>query len=401
MKKIVLICSLFMPMLLMSQEWEPIGPDTLTVNNYFFDENTFSEYLCCDEGLLYSTETGTWELATYTQLPIIDAAPLNDTSILVLVGNGSWSDGVYQFDINQKELTILEWFGFPNFIHFLGAGYFVGAMEGLSTSLDGFNWDEFYYIDNVIDIITEGQQWLVFVCENGAYIHSTPDAGATWYWGEQFSELPLTDAAYNQGTVYLSISGNAISSGLYSSDDFGDSFSKMASVPGIEKVFCAYDLIFASWHESFDDYEGVAIWDSASLSFEFINDGLPNLQINNISNNPFVDCENIIACTDQGAYMRCGPFSSTPKALKKDPIEIDLYPNPFSKSINLTTSNNIDYPLAFELFDVTGKKMFSGIMKESKDSQDITKILETLEGGIYLIKFNSDNILIAKKIIKK
>ncbi len=398
MKNIIITIGLMVPIILYSQEWEPIGPDTLTVNKYFADNTTGWQFLCCDEGLVYS-QSDTWS-SYVVNLPVVDAAPLNDTSILVLMGNGSYSDGLYQFDIDNESLTLVDWFIRPNFIHYSGSQYFIGTQDGLYASDDGLAWDDYYDIMNVVDIVTNGQLWLVFIGENGTYIHKTTDGGSTWFWGQQFSTGVITDATIFNNDVYISIGGDETSSGLYKSSDMGDSYYKMSNMPHINVIFCFGDL-FAGWNNPSGSNQGIAIWNSLSEDFDFFNQGLPNKNINHIGYNPYINCPNVIACTDQGAYMKCAPFINKQEIKGYEDDIFTVSPNPFSKEVRFGMNKNVHSPIHVKLYDITGKEKYVIVLSEKSDIQIVNRYLIHLQKGMYLLKVEMNGITQTRKIIKQ
>lgn len=398
MKKIALIFSLFMPILLISQEWEPIGPDTLTVNKYFVDTATGWQFLCCDEGLVYS-QGDTWDVVN-CNLPVLDAASLNENSILVLMGNGSYSDGVYQFSTTTETLTVVDWFINPNFIHFSGSKYFIGTQDGLSESDDGLVWDDYYDIGNVVDMVTDGLLWLIYVGENGTYIHKTTDGGSTWVWGQQFSPQEVTDANIFNNDIYMSIGGNEASSGLYKSSDMGESYYKMSNIANINTIFY-FDELFAGWNNPSGNHQGIAMWNSSIEEFEFFNQGLPNKNIHHISHNPYVNCQNVIVCTGQGAYMKCAPFIKQEEITKNDDEIFTLSPNPYSRKVSFSMNKRIYSPVSVKVYEITGKERHALILSEKNDIQKVNRHLINLQKGMYLLKVEVNGIAQTRKIIKQ
>lgn len=74
--------------------------------------------------------------------------------------------------------------------------------------------------------------------------------------------------------------------------------------------------------------------------------------------------------------------------------DISIFPNPFYNNIDIKTKNEFQN-MKFELFDSFGRKLKTKLISNN------TKIdLTDLKTGIYLVKINSNNMSITKKIIK-
>jgi hypothetical protein len=288
----------------------------------------------------------------------------------------------------------------PNFIHYSGSQYFIGTQDGLSTSDDGLIWDDYYDIMNVVDIATIGQLWLVYIGEGGTYIHKTTDGGNTWIWGQQFSDQVATDVFNHNGEIYLAIGGNTTSSGLYKSSDMGDSYYKMSNAPSINTIFYFGDL-FAGWDNPSGSYQGIAKWNSLSENFDFFNQGLPNKNINHIGYNPYINCPNIIACTDQGAYMKCAPFINSQEINGHENDIFTVSPNPFSKEAHFSMSKGVHSPVHVKVYDITGKEKHAIVLGEKNDVQKVNRQLISLQNGMYLLKVKANGITQTRKLIKQ
>ncbi len=61
---------------------------------------------CTDDGMcLYNYSTYETNFYTYGNLPIQSATHLNAEKMLVILGDGSWSDGIYTFDIQTFKIS--------------------------------------------------------------------------------------------------------------------------------------------------------------------------------------------------------------------------------------------------------------------------------------------------------
>ncbi len=401
MKKTLLLVIGLFPLLAITQEWEPISPDTLNVNTFFVDEYTGTEFLCTNQGLAVKTGATSWEIYNELILPVIDAASLNDTSILVTLKDSSTSDGVYSFSLNDYKFRLLEWIGLPNFIHHQDGQYFIGSAERLYYSTDGTNWDEYYEIGNVVDVAIDGDNWLAFISDDGTYINSTDDGGVTWVYGSQLSSLPVVDIEYD-GSVYMILGGNDDSSGVYVSHDFSQSFTALHNTVDMSSILLRYDHIFGSWYYSGADEKGVNVWNNENQEFISLNNDLPNLNVNKVVNNPLIDTYNLVACTEEGAYIAYDDIFSIEDAKEKTSEFFTVKPNPFRKNVEFTLQDNtLDKPIKLELYDITGKQIFILWINNHKYNQQINNKLNNLRKGIYLLKASNNRANQSMKLIKK
>ncbi|RZS98945.1 beta strand repeat-containing protein [Aquimarina brevivitae] len=73
-----------------------------------------------------------------------------------------------------------------------------------------------------------------------------------------------------------------------------------------------------------------------------------------------------------------------------------IYPNPTSGVLNITVANNINLQL-FEIFDLTGKKVFE--MKTTTINEVYELEISNLTSGIYLLKVNATNATAVQQIV--
>ncbi|MBW6514924.1 MAG: hypothetical protein K0B87_09270 [Candidatus Syntrophosphaera sp.] len=94
-------------------------------------------------GTVYLFEGDVWNsYPHYSNLPVLDLCQRDYDTLLAIMGAGSYSDGVYKFDLGTHVWTINHWFYWPKFIRYCPANgyYYVGEQLGLFRSPDGLNW---------------------------------------------------------------------------------------------------------------------------------------------------------------------------------------------------------------------------------------------------------------------
>ena len=130
MKKIALLfVVLTIQVSTFSYTWIPFGPDSINANNVCFGVGSSTGVICVDNGMyLYDDFSQLWNFYTNAGLPIWGATHFNTNKILVIMGDGSWSDGIYTFDLGTHQFEPVEWIPNPNFLkyHALSGTWYAG-----------------------------------------------------------------------------------------------------------------------------------------------------------------------------------------------------------------------------------------------------------------------------------
>ncbi len=139
----------------------------------------------------------------------------NNNRILCGFGvTGSYSDGIYSFDMDSKTFELNEYIDIPVFIKKVSTGFYVGSSvynEGLYYSQDGDNWDNVDFFDdkNVVDIEETSDGDIFIAAGNEIYLKNGDEYNSTSY-----SYLSITD-------IYITNQENRVfvSCGLGSNSD--------------------------------------------------------------------------------------------------------------------------------------------------------------------------------------
>ena len=119
MKKLsILVLALLISTLVFAFEWDSIGPNNVYVNNFnVVSYNIDIEILCTTDGIIIH-EGDAWNSYSNVQLPALTVVGLDPDNLLVLFSDGSWSDGIYKFNLTIHQFEIVEWIAFPKFLHY-------------------------------------------------------------------------------------------------------------------------------------------------------------------------------------------------------------------------------------------------------------------------------------------
>lgn len=400
MKKSILLLVSFCALSIHAQVWNPLSSDTLSIYNYLNDPVSQAEYLAVEQGILVkSSNTSEWTLYSNGMLPTLDLIPFNDSSILAVMGNGTYSDGIYQV---STDFYICEWLLNPVFVKKYDNVFYAGGDDGLMISFDGsINWELEFDNKRIADIIIDGYNHLVFEETDSTFaVHKSTDGGITWNVFPLFGGLPLNDVEITDDhKIFMAVGGTSYSSGLYSSVDFLQSYEVEYYTANLNSIFTAGDNIYMGWNDGFTTQKGIAVWDDLSNSVLSLNEDLPCLDINKITTNPALNCPNILVCTDSGAYSRCVDVGISEEV--DGNLTFNLFPNPFYNHITVDLQHWYGQSVDLEIFDVHGRTVFTQ-NSDVKIGDTLFKLaLNKLNPGIYFLKIKGETYTEIVRIIKQ
>ena len=127
--------------------WTPIGPSDIEVNNIYFSENIpYAEVICTSTGIMLFNGNN-WTEYSNANLPATDTHILPNANLIVTLNDNSWSDGIYEFDLNTMQYEVTEYFVQPYFIlkNSFDNNFYIGGSQGLKRSATGLNWIDLEY----------------------------------------------------------------------------------------------------------------------------------------------------------------------------------------------------------------------------------------------------------------
>jgi len=263
--------------------WNPIGPDTANISKMCFGVGLPYIVLCADDGMyLYNYSTHECDFYTYG-LPVVDATWFTFDKMLLVMGDGSWSDGIWTFDFETHQFEVVEWNANPNFLFFddfndtWWAGFQFG---GMMKSNDGMSWGQAPYFENKSPYCMDyyGDNLVASEMSNIYGIHYSNDGGMNWQTSE--ASLGFTDMNFdNWGKLLGVFPEDTYSSGVYVSEDFGESWDVFFYSMSLSSV-ChdSFGEVFVGWESAY----GIARYVPSVPPTEFIylNEGLSSLSIN-------------------------------------------------------------------------------------------------------------------------
>jgi hypothetical protein len=398
MKKLLL---LFVSVLLgsvgLSYTWNSVGPEGINASRLCFNVGLPYWVICVEDGMyLYNYDTHESVYYTYGGLPVTGAVCLDANHLIVVMGDGSYSDGIYRFDMQTHDFEVLEWIVTPTFLvfHEPTGTYWVGSQfGGMYKSSDGTLWDEVPFFNGKPCTCMDGygEHMVVSGVSNIYDIYCSGDNGVTWsspVWTPMITDLRFDSSGKLCG-IFPDYSD---SSGLWFSDDFGMTWDVHFYSDNMSAVgFDAFGNLFTGWESGV----GIAIYNPLAPppGLTFLNDGLASININSIQLNPTMSAPAIFVSTDQGAYYSYDYLTDVadPSAASS---RIILYPNPVKDRLFVDTG-----PLCqkIEIISVTSGLVFK--MKPGGGSVSLD--VSHLNPGVYILWFQFTYGPVCKKIVVK
>jgi hypothetical protein len=372
--------------------WDPFGPDSLVANRICFNLDNFNHWgVCHDGGLcLYDLVSQTWTDHP-TDMPVWDAHYLDGENILVIMGCGTDSDGIYSYNTDGDLFELKAYVECPNFIAYdeIIQKYYVGHHLGLVSSFDGTFWSPESTFENmsIVDMEIYQNHIVLSQLDNIFSVWHSSDHGNSWTQSPAGSPM-ISDLQFDHNQqLYGIFPDNSYSSGLWSSTDYGytwdvEFWSVYMNCVGID----VFGDVYVGWGENFPGgEEGIARWDPDRDTLIFINEGLSSLVINEIRTNPAMSAIALFCCTDSGAYVSYDYFVGMEEMPERDDqLVLDIFPNPVMNEINLTYQLPVkNSKPAICVFTSNGKKIIESGLSE-KEGRIILNV-SRLPAGIYYV----------------
>ncbi len=310
--RVIIILIILLPFSGKSYTWELLGPDTVNVSEICFGVAMPYWVICADNGMyLYNYSTHETTFHSNGNLPIQGAAHLNADKFIVVMGDGSWSDGIYTFDINTLQFEVVEWIPNPTFLYYneQNATYYAGFhFGGMYSSSDGLTWDEIPYFSgkSCVCMCNYGNHLAVSEVSNLYNIHWSDDGGESWNQSPGGSPM-ITNMRFSQeGKLHGIFPDYSNSSGLWYSDNYGNNWDVEFWSDNMSAVgFDVFGHIFVGWESATAGNEGIAYYNpnAGPPGLNYYNIGLGNLNINGIKTNPTMSAPALFVCTEGGVYF--------------------------------------------------------------------------------------------------
>jgi len=344
-----------------------------------------------DQELLVLLENGEYnQYQYYAQgLPISGICQLDTNTLMVAMGAGSYSDGVYNFDLTTHQWTHNEWFMRPNFIkHCPSNGkYYVGERDGLYHSSDAVNWYRITAVgmNNCNSVDWFGQH---LVCNNGNLVYISSDGGATWQQSSMslLSGFRFTDS----GMLYGIIATESDSDGLWRSHDFGTTWEPVFYSSNLAAIGPNFDdLIPLGWSQPVQDDCYLALLNGNDeiipLEHQYLGSPVVDIELFPLINTPsfyVINSDGLYYLTNFGASSTADEMLTTPK------LSLCAYPNPASERCAIKTQNTLPNHSTLSVYNIRGQLIreipWGTVHELSWDLRDA--IGRRMPSGIYYLR---------------
>jgi hypothetical protein len=407
MKRVIYLLLVLLPVI-STAEWVPYGPSGIIATNICYGVYNAHDLICTPDGFyLHDGPGGSWEFYSYGQLPVWGACYVNNYHFLVVLGDGSYSDGIHYFNTqtHEFEFEMVEWLYKPTFAFYSynNSCYFVGHEYGLKYSENGFDWVDIPYFNDLkcVDMAEYGDKIILLTNQIDNNIYFTDDEGSSWSQGT--TSFHLSDIDYsNYGKIFGIFPGFSNSSGLYSSDDgFNWSLEIWLDDIGCMKTEVMGNVALG-WRELTSGYEGIHLYNPLSGSLTDISDNLPNKSINRISYNPWMSVIHLFCCTNDGVYFSYDYMTDVEDKNTSISPECSCYPNPFDDFVTLSydLKSVPDLPPVISIFNLCGDMVFEKSIFSNQSAVEININTSTFNAGIYYYTLDLSNKKITGKMVK-
>jgi hypothetical protein len=350
---------------------------------------------------IFLNEGDTWNFYSHwvQGFPMRDMFILNPTTVMAAYGANTYSDGVYNFDLNTHTWALNEWFILPNFItRDPNTGYYyVGEREGLFRSTNASDWT--LYLSqgsNPCKSFACYENHLVTNIGNTTYY--SPDSGQTW----PASTLPYLNGYRftSAGVLYALMDHGTESDGLWRSNDYGATWNPVIYTDYLSCIgpdFGGYLPLGWRLPNSFGHYS--AVLNPLGL-LDNLDDPLLEYPVKEMEIFPLINTPSFYVLNDNGCYFITSfmnvatPNEELPPVVN---ISVNVSPNPTHGSLALGFADKTASPVTLTLFDLKGR----AILNQHTDmpaTGTIGLTLPDLPSGMYLLRVNQADRQSVKRI---
>ena len=388
MKKLVLsLLCLLISLGLGAFECAPFGPLADQFYCAFLDDTPlcFGARVGDQDGLLF--ENGEFYPSI---LPITGICKLDANTLMATMGNGSYSDGVYNFDLLSHEWELNEWFFRPNFISYCqdNTTFYIGERDGLYQSPDGVVWTRITALpaQNCSSIASYNQY---MVCDVGDSVYHSANYGNSW----QASDMTwLRDFRFDSdGRLYAYMSVLSDSDGLWSSPDYGISWDPVFYSGGISAIGPDFGVLPIGWAEETGQGSHVAILNAED---ELIYLEHPDLDhpVIELDLFPLVNTPSFYVLNSAGCYFVTGflpvPVSDATMDVSAT-AGMRVYPNPAKSYCEIEFSQKQSGQGDLSIYNIRGQLLQRTRLhgKQSFRWNFGAQGSRALPSGVYVIQF--------------
>ncbi len=326
-------------------------------------------------------------------LPITGLKMLNADTLMVTMGDGSFSDGLYNFDLNTHSWSVNEWFMYPNFLIYNpnNGTYYVGERDGLFRSTNAADWTRITAIGNnrCSSLAFHGTN---LVTNNGTNVKYSTDNGQSWQTADTGN---LRGFYYgSSGILYALMDVQSDSDGLWRSIDNGATWDCVLHTSNLNCIGPDYgDYLVLGWSEANGDGAYVALIDQqfqlTNLLHENLDSGVRQQAVFPLVNTLAFYVLNAEGCFFVTNFLPVDNSDFVVSTASR--LQLSAFPNPFSGMVEIALKNAETYqPAEVEIYNLKGQRIniqrFNPSLKSSFIWDGNDERGKSLGSGIYIIK---------------
>jgi len=386
-----------------SYDWVEVGDFNEPVWKYFEYSDSGIEVVGTDGGLYLNTE-GEWEYFP-RGFRVYDIADLNNSNILLTDGSANcMSAGLWRFDFATGDYTNIFYTECGNNVIHHNNKYYYTVLE-CYYSIDGIEWDCCDLEDSVVVYsIAVYENYVVLATDTNVYV--SEDEGITFNPVQpvisDFAEVVFncdgvlfarTPYMNEESTVYISYDFGYTWEELF----FGNHFGRLGVDPS--------GRLYVGWRGQPEGYSGIACWDEQNDSLIYLNNNLPNLEINRIQPYTINGYPSVICCTQQGLFYLTDFVSANNDMCVAEKPELSIYPNPFNPFTTISYSVSEDIATEIVIYNIRGQRVKELLNKVVDAGQhEITwngkdESGNNVSSGIFFCRIVSGTKSVVKKMI--
>lgn len=402
MKRLMIMAILISIAMLYAWEVTSWGPNSaeLVCADLQHEHLVFAGRQGVNDGI-YLDDNGVWTFHPMwmPNFPIKAVFPLNDNTVMGAFSLGSYSDGIYNYNIDAGNWSLVEWFYKPNFIvrHDPTQVFYVGEEQGLFRSSNGINW---YRLAALPEQRCDSFAWwgTHMVADNGNAVYFSGDSGQSW----QQSTMPNLDGFRfaSNGTLFATMDDGSDSDGLWRSDDHGASWNLEFYTTGLA---CIGPILGGTlplgWRIPNEEGHYMALYNLQTGLEQMAHISLES-PVRQLDSFPLVNTPAFYVINANGCFFITGfPVeSSDPVITPQVPnSSLKVSPNPARARIAISADKAFIHPQA-SLYDIRGRKL--GDLEVSINSDGTLNCqLPQIPGAIYLLQVKDGDRVYSSRIV--
>ncbi len=381
----------------------PFGPQADYLNCAMFDDTPLClGGLQSDHGTVFLEENGVWnDYPHFSNLPVLDVCKRGDSTLMAIMGMGSYSDGVYDLNLSTHVWTLNEWFFRPNFIcrYPVNGVYYVGETDGLFKSTDGLNWTRITTLG--LGECNSMAWWENHVVVNrGSAVYYSSDAAGTW--NQSGMSLLEGFSFAMDGTLYGLINADSDSDGLWRSEDFGETWEVVFYTSGLCSIGPDFSSVMPlGWDRPNEHGQYLELLDQQGNLTPLSH---PDLEtpVRETGMFPLVNTPAFYVLNSTGCYFITGFINvetNDPSNIPSpDAIDFRVWPNPTKRSLALKFERAVPSEAKAKLYDLRGR--LRSVWNLGRGENGSFRLdLPSLPAGVYLLKVDTRGVSGTQRII--